>query len=190
LQNQSPLDQEPDDETTIPSWINTFRRMVYELATTILPAVLLALFVMQFVAQAKVVYGQSMEPSLHTGQRLIIEKMSYRFYKPERGDIVVVNVPDSDLPLIKRLISLPGETIKIENGTVFINNIPLNEPYLQNMIQRNYAEMIVPSEHVFVMGDNRLDSRDSRNFGPIHLSQIEGRAWLSFWPLEDIGRIH
>ncbi|MCP5094992.1 MAG: signal peptidase I [Chloroflexi bacterium] len=183
------FDPEPEEERSAPVWTASLHRIVSELITTILPAVLLALFVMQFVAQAKVVHGRSMEPNLHTGQRLIIEKMSYRFYEPERGDIVVVDVTDSELPLIKRVIGLPGDAVKIENGAVFINGTLLNEPYLQNIKQRNYAEMIVPLGHVFVMGDNRLDSRDSRSFGPIQLKQIEGRAWISFWPLEDIGTV-
>lgn len=156
---------------------------------TIIFPIIFALLIIHFVGQASVVHGQSMEPNLHTDQRLIIEKISYRFYSPERGEIVVLNVDDSDLPLIKRVVGLPGETIQIQNNQVFINGRLLDEPYLPATPQQSYGPIEIPSDHLFVMGDNRLHSRDSRSFGPVPINQIVGRAWLSIWPPEDIGLI-
>lgn len=179
---------DPNDKIPLPEpAYRQFLHFLRELAEAIVPAVILALLITQFVAQAKIVHGRSMEPNLHTGQRVIIEKISYHFYQPERGDIIVVSLNDDALPLIKRVIALPGETISIEDGRVLINGRVLDEPYLSHIQQRNYATFTVPPNHVFVMGDNRLDSRDSRVFGPVHLSQIEGKAWLSVWPPEDMG---
>jgi signal peptidase I len=156
------------------------------LVTTVKTAVLTLLFI-YFIAQTSVVYGKSMEPVLHTDQRLIIEKVSYHFEQPQRGNIVVVDVPDSDIPLIKRVIGLPGETLEIKQNQVYIDGVALTEPYLESSRQHNFGPIPIPDNHLFVMGDNRLVSRDSRAFGAVSLDQIRGRAWVSYWPMQDIG---
>jgi len=138
-----------------------------------------------FFAQGTSVYGQSMEPNLHTDQRLIVEKVSYRLHPPRRGDIVIVDVKGYEIPLIKRVIGLPGETIEIRDNRVYIDGLPLQEGYLSDVRQRNYGPTEVASGHVFVMGDNRGASNDSRYFGPVPISQVLGRAWLSYWPLNE-----
>jgi len=166
------------------------RRAVRDLFVTIVQAAILAFFVIVFVAQATVVYGHSMEPNLHTDQRLIIDKFSYRFKPPERGHVVVMAVDGAAHPLIKRVIALPGETVAVQNGRVYINGALLDEPYLPALRQPTYGPQQVPPGHVFVMGDNRLDSRDSRAFGPVPVGEIIGRARFSYWPLEDIGLVH
>jgi signal peptidase I len=150
---------------------------------------LLTFLMIYFVAQATVVHGQSMEPNLHTDQRIIIEKLSYRFDMPDRGDVVVIDIEDFDLPLIKRVVGLPGETIEIKDNHVFINGKLLQEEYLPIMRQQNYGPFLIPEDHIFVMGDNRNVSNDSRFFGPIHEDQILGRAWVSYWPPEDFGLV-
>jgi signal peptidase I len=153
---------------------------------TLAPAFVIALLINLFVAQSTYVHGTSMEPSLHTDQRLIVEKVSYKLHPPHRGDIVVVAVDTSEIPLIKRVIALPGETIQIRNNQVFVNGVALEEDYLADVSQRNYGPFQVPPGQVFVMGDNRGASNDSRAFGAVPLEQIVGRAWLSYWPPEDV----
>ena len=158
------------------------------LLETVIPALVIAIGINLFLAQATQVLGQSMEPNLHTDQRLVVEKVSYRFHGPRRGDIVVIDLPKAgpDL-LIKRVIGLPGEKIYSKDGQVFINDEPIQEPYVLNPGGRDISEQIIPPLHVFVMGDNRRFSNDSRNFGFVPIDNIIGRAWLSYWPIEFAG---
>jgi signal peptidase I len=159
-----------------------------ELLETVLPAVLLALVINLFLAQATRVFGQSMEPNLHTDQRIVVEKLSYRFHLPRRGDVVVLKLPrDPSELLIKRVIALPGETVEIRDGMVWIDGQPLDEPYLTQPTAGQMAPLTVPEGHVFVLGDNRGYSNDSRAFGPVPLENILGHAWLSYWPPNAIG---
>lgn len=181
--------EDVDVPETRPPLVQRIGRWARELVLTIVQAVVLAVLVIYFVAQATVVHGQSMEPNLHPEQRLIIEKLSYRFYVPERGDVVVLKTADSDLPLIKRVVGLPGETIEVRGNQVFINGSVLTEPYLPTSAQPDYPLTPVPEGNVFVMGDNRGDSRDSRVFGPVPINQIMGHAWITYWPLEEIGLV-
>jgi signal peptidase I len=163
------------------------RGLLGELVDSVLPAVVIAVLIQLFVAQGTFVHGQSMEPNLHTDQRLIVEKVSYRFRRPKRGEIVVVHVAGHEVPPIKRVIGLPGETIQIRDGCVWVDGRRLEEPYLRDMVQQDYGPYTVPPRHVFVMGDNRNVSGDSRIFGPVHVSDIWGRAWLSYWPPQAFG---
>jgi signal peptidase I len=161
-----------------------------ELSETVLPAIVIAVLINLFLAQATRVYGHSMEPNLHTDQRLVVEKLSYRLHSPRRTDVVVLHIPDhSKELLIKRVIALSGETIQVKNGGVYINGERLDEPYLNVETRGNYGPLAIPPDHVFVMGDNRGASNDSRSFGPIHTSQVVGRAWVSYWPIEVFGPI-
>ena len=163
-------------------------RWLSEGVETIVPAVLIALLINLFLAQATRVYGQSMEPNLHSDQRLVVEKLSYSFHEPRRGDIVILQVPQAGSGLlIKRVVGLPGEKIEIKGGKVYVNEQPLAEPYLSNQSQRDMRAIVVPPEHVFVLGDNRGFSNDSRAFGSVPLDHIVGRAWLSYWPLDQVG---
>jgi len=163
-----------------------------ELLETIVPALLIALLINVFLGQATRVDGQSMEPSLHSDERLVVEKLSYRLRGPQRFDIVVIRVPSQgDELLIMRVICLPGESVEIRDGVVYINGAELGEPFVE---QRTYpgrdAKVTVPPLHVFVMGDNRTHSNDSRSFGPVPIDNIVGRAWLAYWPLESAGLVH
>jgi signal peptidase I len=162
-----------------------------DLGSTLVPAILIALLIHVFLAQATRVYGQSMEPNLHTNQRLVIEKLSYHFHGPRRGDVVVLHDPGgSPELLIKRVIGLPGERVTITDGRVYIDGVPLDEPYLTQPTQGSGRSWIVPPLHVFVMGDNRSASRDSRVFGPVALDQIIGHAVVRYWPPEQIGIVN
>jgi signal peptidase I len=165
-------------------------RFIREILETVVPAVMIALLINLFMAQATRVYGQSMEPNLHTDQRLIVEKLSYHLHPPRRGDVVVMKLNHSESELlIKRVIALPGERVEIKEGQVFINGQPLDEPYLDQYTAGQMAPKVVPPLHVFVLGDNRGFSNDSRTFGMVNFSDIVGRAWLSYWPPERFGPI-
>jgi signal peptidase I len=159
-----------------------------EIVETVVPAVIVALVINLFLAQATQVLGQSMEPNLHTAQRVIVEKVTYRFFHgPRRGDIVVIDGVDHDDMLIKRVVGLPGETIEMRNGQVYIDGQPIEESWTINPGGGSFSPQVVPPLHVFVMGDNRGASNDSRSFGPVPIENVVGRAWLSYWPKEYIG---
>ena len=174
---------------TTPSAGRRFVRLVREVLETVLPALLIALLINVFVGQATRVEGQSMEPSLHSDQRLVVEKISYRFHGPQRFDVVVLRlVGQGDELLIKRVIGLPGETVEFRDGSVYINGNRLDEPFLQdNTRPGRQSTVVVPPLHVYVMGDNRDYSNDSRSFGPVSIENIVGRAWVSYWLPELVG---
>ena len=163
-------------------------RAVREVAETIIPAVVIALVINLFLAQATQVLGQSMEPNLHTSQRVVVEKVTYRFiHGPRRGDIVVLDLPSQEEMLIKRVVGLPGETIEVKSGQVYIDGDLLEESWPIHPGGGSYGPRVIPPLHVFVLGDNRGASNDSRSFGPVPIECIVGRAWFSYWPVQYIG---
>ena len=180
-----PPEGAPEPQGNSGSWAGA---MLRELAGTLVPAIVIALLIHVFLAQATRVYGQSMEPSLHTNERLVIEKLSYHFHGPRRGDVVVLRDPGgSPELLIKRVVGLAGERVTIADGRVYIDGVPLDEPYLDQVTQGGGRSWVIPPLHVFVMGDNRSASRDSRIFGPVALEQLIGKAMVRYWPLEEVG---
>ena len=172
---------EPSVWSEIMGWIK-------DILGTFVPALVIVLVLNLFVAQATRVEGQSMEPNLHNNQRLIIEKITYRFFPAQRGDIVVLKLPDRPgPPLIKRVVGLSGEVVEIRDGQVYIDGRLLSEPYLNQLTYSSRPSETVPDGSLFVMGDNRGYSSDSRAFGVVSLEFIVGRAWFCYWPPEDIG---
>jgi signal peptidase I len=160
-------------------------QLIRELLTTIMPAVLIALFVNVYVAEAAMVEeGPSMQPNLYIGYRVMTEKVSYRFHDPQRGDVVVVNRAEEGINLIKRVVGLAGEKIEVRGGHVWINGQPIEEPWVHYFGGRDYPATVIPEGHVFILGDNRMNSRDSRDIGPVAVEAIEGRAIFIYWPLE------
>lgn len=157
---------------------------VREVLQVVIPAILLALAIHIFLAQATIVYGQSMQPNLQPAERLVIEKVSYYYHQPERGDIVVLDLPQMPELLIKRVIGLPGEEIEIRRGVVSINGVPLDQPFVHLPGGATYGPITLAADFYFVMGDNRNNSNDSRVFGPVHRSAIAGKAWMRYWPLD------
>lgn len=153
--------------------------------------VLLAAFILRtFLIQPFVVEGQSMEPSFHNQEYLILEKISYRLHGAKRGDIVIFQAPaSSEVDYIKRVIGLPGETIKILKNSVYINGNKMNEPYLNENVKTlinqdpdmTLERTLGPNEY-FVLGDNREHSSDSREFGAIDKSVMVGKVWISVFP--------
>ena len=197
LPDQGPAEQAPlgpgspeDGPSSSPlgNALKMIRLWLIELGETVLPAIVIAVLINLFLAQATRVYGSSMEPNLHTDQRLVVEKVTYRLHGPRRGDVVVLRMPERGPELlIKRVIALAGETVEIRDGTVYIDHQPLDESYLVRRSGSTYGPTIVPEGHVFVMGDNRGASNDSRVFGAVSIDHIVGRAWVSYWPLEFLG---
>ena len=187
--NQLTAEEEEELPTPRPSRGRGIVRLVRELLETILPALLIALLINVFVGQATRVEGQSMEPNLHSEQRLVVEKLSYRFHGPQRFDIVVLKMPSQgEELLIKRVIGLPGETVEIRDGQVYVDGNLLTEPFTdQSTHPGRDNKFTVPPLHIYVMGDNRDRSNDSRSFGPVPIDDVIGRAWLSYWPPEQIG---
>ena len=147
-------------------------------------------FVRPFVMEAFWIPSGSMIPTLQINDRVLVNKFIYRFTEPERGDIVVFeSVDNSDEDLIKRVIGLPGDEIAVRGGKLFVNGEPQKEPYTNQKLPdtTSFAQTTVPEGHVFVMGDNRGNSQDSRVFGPLPRENIEGEAFLRFWPPGRIG---
>lgn len=159
----------------------------YELVVAIVQGGVIAAVLVTFIFQATEVEGSSMEPNVHNADMLIVDKISSRFDPYERGEIVVVDLPNEDDLLIKRIIGLEGEMVEVSYNRVYINGHLLEEAYLGEINQQNVAPFVVPAEHVYVMGDNRNNSHDSRAFGAVDVYRIVGRTKLRIWPPNDIG---
>lgn len=145
----------------------------------------MAALVITFVAQSHTVQGASMEGTLYDGQRLLVEKVSYRFTEPHRGDIIVFRSPlNPSERMIKRVIGVPGDTVEIRQRVVYVNGVPLDEPYIKGPTYGDMHPVAVMPGHVFVLGDNRNQSLDSRSpaVGQIPYEAIIGRAVVVFWP--------
>jgi signal peptidase I len=166
------------------------RGVVRTVLTIVLPAILVTICVVLFVAQPTQVAGVSMEPTLVSGQRLVVDRLSYRFQQPSHGDLVVLKVPDaSQRPLIKRVIATGGDVLAIEDGLVFLNGQPLVEAYLSQPTPGYVPATHVPEGYLFVLGDNRAASNDSRSFGIVPRTYLAGRAVASYWPPATAGLI-
>ncbi len=195
--------QKPDS-----SWIA-------ELGRTIVLSIVLALGIRTFVAEARWIPSGSMEPTLHgspnqwEADKIIVDKLSYKFSNPQRGDIVVFS-PTKELQqeqyqdaFIKRIVGLPGETVALKNGKVFINNQPLTENKYLSPSQQTVVNVCtsgpqppflskpvtIPANSYLVLGDNRNSSYDSRCWGVVPRENIIGRAVIRFWPLDNVGGI-
>ncbi len=159
------------------------RSALREIVETVVFTLLIYALVRYFLIENYRVVGESMTPTLEDEQYLVVNKLGYRLHKPERGDIIVFRDPRGpDRKLIKRVIGLPGEVVEIKEGQVFINQQRLDEPYIQHPGQYTMAPTPIPSDHYFVLGDNRSNSSDSHNWGTLPRDRIVGKAWLSYWP--------
>jgi len=147
-----------------------------------------------FVVEAFRIPSESMVPTLKVGDRVLANKFIYRFTEPARGDVVLFDSVEegSEDTLIKRVAGVEGDEIRVQGGTLFVNGEPQNEPYLNQYVPDQstpYGPETVPKDHVFVLGDNRGNSGDSRVFGPVPVENIKGEGFLVFWPPTHIGPV-
>jgi signal peptidase I len=183
------------------------RSSIAELPMLVLAALVLAFLIKTFLVQAFYIPSGSMIPTLEIGDRVLVEKVTYRFREPQRGEVIVFSrpgydpgprsvgtvvrsfleglglvQPNAEIDLIKRVIGLPGETVEIRKGRVLINGEPLDESYAQPET-RDYGPTEVPADHLFMLGDNRMNSDDSRfSLGTVPLSNVVGKAFVILWP--------
>jgi len=152
-----------------------------------------SVLIITFLYQPVRVEGTSMLPRLDDRDRLFINKFVYHFEAIECGDVVVFRYPrDPEKSYIKRVIALPGDRLRIDHGRVFVNGQPVREPYVpaEYRDNRSVAEIIVPPDEFYMMGDHRSISSDSRDFGPVDRSLIYGKAVFVYWPAQDLGVVH
>jgi signal peptidase I len=152
-------------------------------ASLVLQLAILFALIAAFFVRFPQVSGPSMSPHISSGEYVLINTLAYKFGPPDRGQIVAFH-HDAFTPetYIKRVIAVPGDRVRIDRGAVFVNGERLNEPYVQFGDTRSMPELVVPPQSVFVLGDNRAVSEDSRAFGPVRYSDLMGRALFGIWP--------
>jgi signal peptidase I len=158
----------------------------------VVPAIVLFLIIKTFFLESRYVPTPSMVPTIQIQDRFLLNKTAYWFKTPERYQIVIFKPPaqaGAKDDFVKRIIGLPGETIKVHKGVVYINGKPLEEPYItpDRAPIMEFSSYIIPDDHVFMMGDNRNNSQDSRFWGPLPIENIKGEAWWRFWPVNRMG---
>ena len=184
------------------------RTIIRELFETVILALLIFLALHLSVQNFRV-QGPSMRPTLEEGEYVIVNKLVYMrlqprgivrfvpfvdleepqsvfpFHPPRRGEVIIFRFPrDESRDFVKRVIGEPGDKVEIKQGQVVVNGVTLNEPYITRHDKSNMARVTIPPDNYFVLGDNRRASNDSRDWGPVPIKNVVGRAWLSFWPLD------
>jgi signal peptidase I len=178
--------------------LSSIGNYLLDIIETIVVSLLIFLVVYVFVAQPFQVKGNSMKSTLHDGEYLLISKIPYRFSEPKMGDIIVFEYPNApQYDYIKRIIALPGDTFEIKNNLVFVNDKQVNEVYLDKTVitkgktfLTENTKIQIPSDNYFVMGDNREQSSDSRQWGFLPKKNIIGKAWIRYWPIAVLGKVH
>ncbi len=168
------------------------KSVAQEYVEAVVMAVVLAAFIMTFIARSFSVEGYSMEPTLHNGERLLVDEVTYRFRPARRGEVVVLRFPANPrMRFIKRVIGVPGDSVMIQGGRVILNGRPLEEGYIAEPVRGDYGPYVVPPDSYFVLGDNRNHSEDSRYpaVGYVPKRLIVGRAILRYWPLTRVGLV-
>jgi signal peptidase I len=174
---------------------------LFEIVETLVLTLVIFLVIQTFIAQPYRVEQQSMERTLEPNQYVLVDKLTPRFDAYKRGDIVVFNPPPDwvqqpNTPFIKRVIGVAGDTVEVrEDGKVYVNKVALVEPYVYQdggsaqptVTSTDPPSWVIPSGELFVMGDHRASSSDSRTFGPIEATAVIGRAWLRYWPFNTFG---
>ncbi|MBI2011855.1 signal peptidase I [Candidatus Daviesbacteria bacterium] len=175
----------------------SIRSKIIEFIQTLVVFLAIGTAVYLFIAQPHKVSGSSMFQTLHDGDYIITNKISYRFSEPKKGEIIVFKDPgNSDEDYIKRIIGKEGDVVKLSTGKVFVNGEAIREPYLgrdaysePGAFLAEDQEVIVPQNHFFVLGDNRIASSDSRQWGFIGRDEIIGKALIRYWPINYVGLI-
>ena len=188
---KEPTPSEKQVDTPPSSW----KKWLWDNTKLVTISLILAVFIRLFIAEPRFIPSPSMVPTLNVGDRLLVDKVSYRLHPPHQGDIVIFEPPPqlqeygyrASQAFIKRVIGLPGQQIEVKDGTVYIDNAPLNEDYLADPPAYNMAPVTVPAGRLFVMGDNRNDSNDSHVWGFLPMDNLLGKALIRFWPLDKAG---
>lgn len=166
------------------------KEFVKETVSVVLIAFVLAMLLRTFVIEGRIIPTGSMLPTLQLQDRVMVNKFIYRFKEPQRGDIVVFRPPDvinANEDYIKRVIGLPGEKVEMKNGKVYINDKPLNEPYLNEEIDYEYGPVVVPEDCLLVLGDNRNHSFDSHMWNAwLTKDRLKGKAFMVYWPINHL----
>lgn len=175
---------------------SAWKQNLLENLQTAVIALVVAFLVRAFVAEPRYIPSDSMLPTLEVGDRIAVEKVSYRFHPPRTGDVVVFRPPQqlqrigygNDQAFIKRVIGVPGQTIAVQAGRVFVDGQPLTESYIAEPPAYQFDPITVPEDRLFVMGDNRNNSNDSHIWGFLPSKNVIGRARVRFWPFGRLGR--
>jgi len=188
LSENTPLVELPSEQEGAQKKSAGVWRFFLDILETIVLSLLLFLAINAISARIRV-DGYSMEPTLLNGEFVIVNKLAYTFGDPRIGDVIVFHYPrDPKQEYIKRVIGLAGDTVKISNGQVMVNGNPIDEPYI-SAPPRYESEWVVPADSLFVLGDNRNNSSDSHNWGPVPMENVIGRALFVYWPPEQWGLI-
>jgi signal peptidase I len=178
---------------------NRWGGCLLEIVETVVLTVIIFFVVQHFVAQPYQIQQVSMKDTLQPGQYVLVDKLSPNFSDYKRGDIIVFTPPDGyqdleggqNVPFIKRVIGVAGDVVEIRNNSIYVNGVQLQEPYVfegqPTQPLNGQSRWVVPSGYLFVLGDHREQSQDSRVFGPIARSSVIGRAWLRYWPFSNFG---
>lgn len=177
-------DQEPVEKNGLAGVL----RFLVDVLETLILSVVLFVGINAITARVRV-DGTSMEPTLHNGELILVNKLAYKFGEPTRGDVIVFYFPrDPEQEYIKRLVGLPGDKVRVENGHLYVNDELVDEPYIA--AAPNYpGEWDVPAGQYFVLGDNRNNSYDSHNWGSVPADYLVGKAVFIYWPFERLGLI-
>jgi signal peptidase I len=193
--------QQPTDQDGTPK--RKPKKEIFEWLKAIIIALVLVFLIRWLLFKPFIVDGPSMQPNFHTGERVIVNEVLYDFRDPKPGEVIVFHVPEEKRDFIKRVIAVAGDTVKVEGDTVTVNGKPIQEPYLKaslaeahqngelynkftNFPNEKFKDGKVPAGHIFVMGDNRSNSTDSRMIGYIDLKEVVGRTDVIFWPAKDM----
>jgi signal peptidase I len=191
-QNQPLAPSVPDTPAPVPLTTHSLRNEIRIWTRDLLIAIGLALVIIVFLYQPVKVEGTSMAPLLSDQERIFINKFVYRFEPIQRRDVVVFWYPlDHSKSFIKRVIGLPGESVEIRQGIVYVNGHAIDEPYVPAQYEdmSDFGPLRVPKDSYFVMGDHRISSNDSRVFGPVASKFIYGRAVFAYWPVDHFGSL-
>ena len=165
------------------------KSILRDVVETVLLTMLIFLAVRTLIQNFRI-EGVSMEPNLHDGQYLIINKLVYYLHPPERGDVVVFHYPKNPRrDFIKRIIGLPGERVEVRGESIFINREELAEPYALHTGKYAWGPQRLGEDEYFVLGDNRSSSSDSHSWGPLPRDALVGKAWISYWPPKHLGLV-
>ncbi len=186
----------------MPDALRKIGELFLDIIETFAIALSIFLVVYLFLLQPHQVNGQSMEPNFQSGEYVLTDKISYKLGEPKRGDVVVFHAPEAahcpqgtGCDFIKRVLGLPGETIEVRDNHIYVNSVVLEEPYIPDTFRTDAGQatknkmIYLGTNEYFVCGDNRPYSSDSRAWGPIQKSDIIGRAFFRYWPVEAVGTL-